>query len=79
MYKLIIEKGLKCSLPNVKIVLRIYLVLMVTNCITQRCISKLKLVKYRTSNHHDSQSIEQSLNNEYGEGRFAWYPVRSIA
>jgi hAT family C-terminal dimerisation region len=55
MYKLIIEKGLKCSFPNVEIVLRMYLVLMVTNCSAERSFSKLKLVKnrLRTSMTHD--------------------------
>ena len=47
MYKLIIEKGLMCSFPNVEIVLRLYLVLMVTNCSAERSFSKLKLVKNR--------------------------------
>jgi len=47
MYKLIIGKGLKCSFPNVEIVLRIYLVLMVTICSAERSFAKLKLVNNR--------------------------------
>ena len=35
-YKLIIEKGVKDAFPNVEIALRIYLVLMITNCSSKR-------------------------------------------
>ena len=39
MYKLIIEKGLKCSFPNQEIVPRLNLLLMVTKCSAQRSFS----------------------------------------
>ena len=45
MYKLIKENGLESAYPNVNIVLRIYLSLMVTNCSGERSFSKLKRVK----------------------------------
>jgi hypothetical protein len=47
MYQLIIDKQLKASFPNVEIVLRMYLVLMVTNCSAERSFSKLKIIKNR--------------------------------
>lgn len=47
MYKILIEKGVKDAFPNVEIALRIYLVLMVTNCSSERSFSKLKLLKNR--------------------------------
>jgi len=43
LYKLIIDKGVHDTVPNVVIVLRMYLVLMVTNCSAERSFSKLKL------------------------------------
>ena len=42
LYKLIIDKRVKCSFPNVQIALRMYLILMVTNCSGERSFSKLK-------------------------------------
>jgi len=49
MYKLIIhvDKQLKASFPNVEVALRMYLVLMVTNCSAERSFSKLKIIKNR--------------------------------
>ena len=47
MYKLIIDKQLKAFFPNVKVALRMYLVLMVTNCSAERSFSKLKIIKNR--------------------------------
>ncbi|KAK7861783.1 hypothetical protein R5R35_011956 [Gryllus longicercus] len=47
MYNLIIEKRIQDAFPNVEIILRIYLVLMITNCTTERSFSKLKLLKNR--------------------------------
>ena len=45
LYRLIITKGLKETFPNVEIAFRIYLVLMVSNCSSERSFSKLKLIK----------------------------------
>ena len=45
LYKLIIDKRVKCSFPNVEIALRMYLILMVTNCSGERSFSKLKYTK----------------------------------
>ena len=72
MYKLIKENGLESAYPNVNIVLRIYLSLMVTNCSGERSFSKLKRVKneQRTSlgqdklNHLTLLSIEYELLDE---------------
>lgn len=58
MYQLIHLKCVKESFPNVEIALRIYLVLMITNCSAERSFSKLKLIKnrLRTSMSHDRLS-----------------------
>ena len=72
MYKLIKENGLESAYPNVDIVLRIYLSLMVTICSGERSFSKLKRVKneQRTSlgqeklNHLILLSIEHELLDE---------------
>ena len=47
LYKLIIDRPnrVKCSFPNVEIALRMYLILMVTNCSGERSFSKLKYIK----------------------------------
>jgi hypothetical protein len=47
MYTLIREKGVQDEFPNVEIALRIYLVLMITNCSAERSFSKMKLIKNR--------------------------------
>ena len=45
LYKFIIDTRVKCSFPNVEIALRMYLILMVTNCSGERSFSKLKYIK----------------------------------
>ena len=45
LYKLIIDTRVKCSFPNVEIELRMYLILMVTNCSGERSFSKPKYIK----------------------------------
>lgn len=47
MYSLILDKqtNVRESFPNVEIVLRIYLTIMITNCTGERAFSKLKLIK----------------------------------
>lgn len=47
MYKLIRDKQVQGSFPNVEIVLHMYLVLMISNCSAERSFSKLKLIKNR--------------------------------
>jgi len=47
LYKLIIDKGMRNTFANVAIALRMYLVLMVTNCSAERSFSKLKLIESR--------------------------------
>ena len=47
MYQLILEKQVQGSFPNVEIALRMYLVLMVSNCSAERSFSKMKLIKNR--------------------------------
>ena len=47
LYRLITTKGLEDTFPNVEIALRIYLVLLVSNCSSERSFSKLKLIKNR--------------------------------
>jgi hypothetical protein len=47
MYRLIFDKQVQGSFPNVEIVLRMYLVLMISNCTAERSFSKMKLIKNR--------------------------------
>jgi len=49
MYSFILQKevGLQGSFPNVEIALRMYLVLMISNCSAERSFSKMKLIKNR--------------------------------
>lgn len=47
MYKLILDKQVQGSFPNVEIVLRMYLVLMICNCTAERSFSKMKIIKNR--------------------------------
>jgi len=54
LYKLIIDKGMQDTFPNVVIALRIYLVLMVINCSAERSFSKLELIENRIQTIHDS-------------------------
>jgi len=58
MYQLIFKKQVQGSFPNVEIALRMYFVLMVSNCSAERSFSKLKLIKnrLRTSMCHDRLS-----------------------
>lgn len=58
-YRLIMENTLESCFPNVEILLRIYLSLMITNCSGERSFSKLKRIKNELRN-----TIEQDrLNN----------------
>ena len=45
IFKLIIDTRVKCSFPKVEIALRMYSILMVTNCSGERSFSKLKYIK----------------------------------
>ena len=58
MYNLILDKGVQSSFPNIEILLRIYLTLMVSNCSAERSFSKMKLIKnrLRSSMRHDRLS-----------------------
>ena len=47
LYRLIIDKGVQDTFPNIEIALRMYLVLMVSNCSGERSFSKLKLIENR--------------------------------
>ncbi|CAM1302470.1 Uncharacterised protein r2_g1238 [Pycnogonum litorale] len=47
LYRLIIDKGVQDTFPNIEIALRIYLILMVSNCSGERSFSKLKLIENR--------------------------------
>lgn len=59
MYSLIINKGVRESFPNVEMVLRIYLTLMISNCSGERSFSKLKLIK----NTLRTSMSQERLNN----------------
>jgi hypothetical protein len=45
LYKVIVEDNIECAFPNLKISLRIFLTLMVTNCTTERPFSQMKRIK----------------------------------
>lgn len=49
MLKVLIEKPVRNSFPNVEILLRMYMSIMTTNCSGERAFSKLKLIKDRLS------------------------------
>ena len=44
LYKVIVEDNIESAFPNVKISLRIFLTLMVTNCTTERSFSQMKRI-----------------------------------
>lgn len=46
-YKLLENHNFRATFPNVEIILRMYLVLMVSNCSGERSFSKMKLIKNR--------------------------------
>ena len=45
LYGIIIKDGIKSAFPNVEVVLRMFLSLMVTNCTGERSFSQLKRIK----------------------------------
>ena len=47
MYTLILQKNVQDEFPNLEIALRLYLVMMVTNCSAERSFSKMKIIKNR--------------------------------
>jgi len=47
LYTTLVDKRLQSTFPNVEIALRMYLVLMSTNCTSERTFSKMKLIKNR--------------------------------
>ena len=47
MYKMMANENLKSTFPNICIMLRIYLSMMVSNCSGERSFSKLKIIKNR--------------------------------
>lgn len=67
LYKLLLDKKVADTFPNVEIMLRMYLVLMVTNCSGERSFSKMKYIKnrLRTTMHHDRLSHLALMSIEY--------------
>lgn len=59
MYNFIMENNLQDVFPNTCVLLKIYLVLMTTNCTSERSFSKLKLIKSRLR----SSMKQDRLNN----------------
>ena len=45
MYDIIIKDKIKSVFPNLEIILRIFLTLVITNCSTERSFSQLKFIK----------------------------------
>ncbi|KAL5502781.1 hypothetical protein EMCRGX_G009603 [Ephydatia muelleri] len=66
-YKLLWEKEVRCTFPNVDVLLRIYLVLMISNCNGERSFSKLKLIKNRLRTSLGQEKLNQLtiMNIEY--------------
>ena len=66
-YKLLWEKEVRCTFPNVDVLLRIYLVLMISNCSGERSFSKLKLIKNRLRTSLGQEKLNQLtiMNIEY--------------
>ncbi|XP_065651224.1 uncharacterized protein LOC136079416 [Hydra vulgaris] len=59
MYKILINKEVKDCFPNVKIVLRIYLVIMITNSSSERSFSNLKRIKKKLRTSMDEGRLNQ--------------------
>ena len=53
LYKTLVDKRLQSTFPNVEIALRMYLVLMSTNCSSERSFSKMKLTKEQIAYQYD--------------------------
>lgn len=66
MYKTLIEKYVYTAFPNVAVALRIYLVIMVTNCSGERTFSRLEIIKnrLRTSMHDDRLNLLSIMSIE---------------
>ncbi|XP_065645338.1 uncharacterized protein LOC136075828 [Hydra vulgaris] len=59
MYKTLINKEVKDCFPNVEIVLRIYLVIMITSSSSERSFSNLKHIKNRLRTSMDGDRLNQ--------------------
>ena len=62
MYKLITGANLHRVFPNIKVGLRIYLSLMVTNCSGERSFSKLKRIKNELRSTNNASRTTESPN-----------------
>jgi hypothetical protein len=65
MYTMMTTKDLKSVFPNIDIMLRIYLCMMVSNCSGERSFSKLKIIKNR-------------LRTTLGQEKLNWLSLMSI-
>jgi DNA (cytosine-5)-methyltransferase 1 len=68
MYKILIDKNVKDSFPNVVIVLHIYLVFMITNSSSERSFTNLKYIKNRLRTSMDEGRLNQlaKMSSESG-------------
>jgi len=57
MYTMMATKDLKSVFPNIDIMLRIYLCMMVSNCSGERSFSKLKIIKNRLRRTLDQEKL----------------------
>jgi len=65
MYKIVVNKNVAATFPNVEIMLRMYLCHMISNCSGERLFSKLKLIK-------------NNLRTTMGQERLVWLSLMSI-
>ncbi|XP_066969168.1 52 kDa repressor of the inhibitor of the protein kinase-like [Macrobrachium rosenbergii] len=63
-YKILLDSGLQATFRNVEILLRIYLVLMVSSCSGERSFSKMRMIKSR-------------LRTSVSQSRFSWLAIMS--
>ena len=65
LFRLINDNSLGTCFPNVEIILRIYLTLIVTNCSGELSFSKLKRIKNELRASNGARKIELFILDEY--------------
>ena len=86
-YRILMDNNFGAAFPNIKITLRMYLVLMVANCDGERSFSKMKMIKNRLRTimtqkrlvHFSLLSIESDLLREMDCREYYENPKRQKA